>query len=152
MNAREYFDEVAVPIVAELKERPDDRAFIMAAAIITSHLADWIAAETGESITAVRKAISEKFSDFKYVVAVANAHKHKKLKQEGEFKGLTDPLTPAQDPQRLITSDGKVLVLADGKTLKVKGRPPMYEFADGKTQEPHKLLAGAIEAMKKEVQ
>ena len=142
MDARRYFDEVALGMLERLKSEPKDRGLIIATAVAVYHVVDWIAGETDNSVSAIRNNIKDQFPDFEYLDAVANTHKHR-FRNRGKFKGSTDPLTKRA---KLPVLAGGRLVLADGK-LVISDKAPRYEFTGGETRDPLELISGSVQAI-----
>ncbi len=151
MDAHGYLEEVVRPILKELEGRQNDRAFIMSAAIVTFHLADWIAMQKGDTLNNVRNRVSEKFENFKYLKAVANAHKHGRIDKEREFLGLTDPLTPQKEPESIVARSGQKIKSRSDEMICTRAQAPMYKFDDGTLLVPLDLLKTAVEAMHTEL-
>jgi hypothetical protein len=147
MDAKEYFEKVVVPLVDELEGRPNDLAFIMAVAIATFHATDWIAAERNEDKPVVRERISERFPDFKYLRAVATAHKHMNVENPPEFKGLTDPLSKPSVVIAVDSVSGMPITGREHGALLMGKRPPTYKFADGVEYVPLELIRGSANAI-----
>jgi len=148
VNAREYLDEVVAPTVERLRTSPGDRSLAMAAAILVNHAADWIAEGDDDELRVVRNAILSECPEYERLRAVADAHKHMKLRdRRPTFAGLTNPLTPAAIEE----------ITYCGEAITFKGEPitwetfPEYRFADGQAWKPIELidlvLDGILEVM-----
>ncbi len=92
MEAQNYLENVAAPMLARLKVEPLSIELQISATIIVFHACDYVAETAGQSLTKVRKEVEALEPSFELVYAAAIANKHDVVRRDptGHI-GLRDP-------------------------------------------------------------
>ncbi|MXQ08036.1 hypothetical protein GQ651_09290 [Alphaproteobacteria bacterium GH1-50] len=146
MDSKGYIQRVLQPLVEKLREKPYDQSLTYSASILIYHCADWIAEENREKPGVVVARLISREPMFEYLQAVANMHKHKELRRDTRFKGLTSALKPSQ----LNAVFGGKLIFLPGGRMVTNRTEAFYEFQDGTRIKPLDLIEACLVAVKKE--
>ena len=148
MDAIEYIEQVAKPMVDRLRSTPDAIDLQIAAVVVVFHATDYIAKTNNEKPSDVVVRVKQRFADFEIVHAAANANKHHTIDQSPRaYKGLSDPQKPAR--KRRVSFGGS-RVTWNGQSV-VWITPPHYERRDGRDVPILEVLEKSISALEQEV-
>ena len=134
MDATDFFQQHVVPAIDHWRQAPSELWRAMIAIVNLNQLADYRAHDLGGDVRSLRNELVERCADFQTIWDVADAHKHRKLRNS----------------ERTLASAGAVSVVSLGYSeaefgLDEWGSPPQIVVYRDETPGPR--LGPAIESV-----